>query len=134
MNTLNNVKRLSLDLFDNKNGFIVPIEFSTLPFFPQRLYYISGAVKPRGGHAHRTIEQILICVHGCVRNTTYDGKSDMVTTLNEPNDGLYIPAGLWDEQEYETQDSVLLVLANKTYDSKDYIHDWKEFLNFRKEE
>jgi hypothetical protein len=34
---------------------------------------------------------------------------------------------IWDEQIYSSKDTVLLVLANTSYDKLDYIEDWKEY-------
>ena len=48
-----------------------------------------------------------------------DGKKRRNYVLNEPNKALYIPEMIWDEQIYNSKDSVLLVLSDTNYDSDD---------------
>ena len=35
---------------------------------------------------------------------------------------------IWDEQVYESEESVLLVLANTHYETKDYVENYDDFL------
>ena len=52
--------------------------------------------------------------------------------LDNPEKALYIPELIWDEQIYQNEDSVLLVLSNTNYDPDDYIEDYEEFKNIKK--
>ena len=83
--------------------------------------------KDRGEHSHYKTEQVLICLSGKVRVLCDDGKDRREWILNQPNEALYIPNLIWDEQTYLTTESVLLVLANTHYDESDYITDYDEF-------
>ena len=47
--------------------------------------------------------------------------------LDRPEKALYIPELIWDEQIYENENSVLLVLANTHYNVKDYIENYSDF-------
>ena len=59
-------KHLKLEsVFDNRGG-LLPIEFNSLPFVPQRVFLTHHLDQnvTRGGHAHRKCHQILIPVVG----------------------------------------------------------------------
>lgn len=48
-------------------------------------------------------------------------------TLNRPDVGLYIPAGLWRDINNFSSGAICLVLASQIYDEDDYIRDYKNF-------
>ena len=62
-----------------------------------------------------------------------DGKNKQSYTLSKPNQALYIPEMIWDEQKYLTEDTILLVLCSEKYDQDEYIHDINEILNYKKD-
>jgi dTDP-4-dehydrorhamnose 3,5-epimerase-like enzyme len=101
-----------------------------LPFAPARyfLVYDVPAGEARGGHAHRSCEQYMIAVSGTVSVILDDGAARTEHMLDRPDLGLHVPAGIWGEQHYLTNDARLLVLASEPYDSADYINDYQQFL------
>ena len=130
MTTLENVKLISLKTFTDSEGSLVPIESGlSVPFEIKRVFYIFEVhdQKDRGEHSHHTTEQVLICLNGQVKVLCDDGKDKKEWVLDKPNEALYIPNLIWDEQAYLTPDSVLLVFANTHYDETDYITDYEEF-------
>ena len=130
MITLSNVKLLELETFVDLEGSLVPIESgSSIPFEIKRVFYIFEVhdQKDRGEHSHYKTEQVLICLSGKVRVLCDDGKDRKEWILDKPNQVLYIPNLIWDEQTYIVPGSVLLVLANTGYDKSDYITDYNEF-------
>ena len=66
MITIKDVQYISLELNEDADGRLVPVEFSILPFIPQRVFWGYGAPDnlTRGKHAHKLCDQIYICVHG----------------------------------------------------------------------
>ncbi|MEO8453633.1 MAG: FdtA/QdtA family cupin domain-containing protein [Sphingomicrobium sp.] len=106
-----------------------------LPFAPARyfLVYDVPAGEARGGHAHRSCEQYMVAVSGTVSVTLDDGASRTGHTLDRPDLGLHVPAGIWGEQRYLTGDARLLVLASERYDAADYINDYQQFLTWKAE-
>ena len=137
MITLDNVKLLELDTFVDSEGSLVPVDSnSTMPFEVKRVFYIYGVhdQKDRGEHSHHVTEQVLICLNGEVKVLCDDGKDRKEWILDKPNEALYIPNLIWDEQIYLTSDSVLLVFANTHYDESDYISDYNEFKKLKIEE
>jgi len=130
MITINDVKLLELKTFVDSEGSLVPLESGlSIPFEIKRVFYVFGVhdQKDRGEHRHYKTEQVLICLSGRVRVLCDDGKNRKEWTLDKPNQALYIPNLIWDEQTYLSPDSVLLVLANTKYDELDYIVDYDEF-------
>jgi UDP-2-acetamido-3-amino-2,3-dideoxy-glucuronate N-acetyltransferase len=83
----------------------------------------------RGEHAHRSLQQFLICVHGTCHAVVDDGTIREEYVLNSPNIGLYVPPMCWCVQYKYSPNAVLLVLASSHYDDSDYIRNYSEFLN-----
>lgn len=103
---------------------------SHIPFKIERIYYITNAKKnlPRGFHAHHKTEQILFCIQGSIKLVFDDGKKRQTKILKKPEVGVLIHKKIWHEMHSFTKDTVLLVLASKKYDPKDYIRDYQQFL------
>lgn len=101
-----------------------------LPFAPKRYFLIYDVPSKdiRGEHAHRKLEQLLMCVAGDCRVVVDDGRSRDEVTLNRPDLGIYIPPMVWGIQYKYSHDAVLLVLASEEYDPEGYIRDYDEFL------
>jgi len=120
---------------NNDVGFLIALEGNReVPFNIKRIYYIYNVPKKikRGFHAHKTLEQVLICMSGSVKIKVDDGNEKNIIELNTPNKGLYIGLGIWREMYDFNQSSVLLVLASEYYDENDYIRDYEEFLKMIK--
>ena len=84
----------------------------------------------RGYHAHKSLEQILICIHGSCKILLDNGKEKKIVPLEKPYEGLYVANNMWREMYDFSADSVLMVLASELYDENDYIRDYDEFLKF----
>jgi dTDP-4-dehydrorhamnose 3,5-epimerase-like enzyme len=121
--------------FNDERGTLTFAEVGDgLPFRPQRyfLVYDVPAGTIRGGHAHRQCEQYLVAVRGAVTVTLDDGQSRLEYRLERPSLGLHVPAGIWGEQRYVSDDACLMVFASHPYDIDDYLSDYAEFIAFRK--
>jgi dTDP-4-dehydrorhamnose 3,5-epimerase-like enzyme len=101
-----------------------------VPFEIKRLFYIFDvpAGGTRGGHAHRTVEHLLICPSGSFDVIVDDGTRKLQLGLNSPSVGLYIPPLIWDTELNFRPGSVCIVLASDYYDEKDYYRNYDEFL------
>jgi UDP-2-acetamido-3-amino-2,3-dideoxy-glucuronate N-acetyltransferase len=104
-----------------------------VPFPIKRYFLVFGVPSEhtRGEHAHKTLHQFLIAVHGSCHVVADDGTCRQEFTLNSPALGLYVPPLVWTVQYKHTPDAVLLVLASEFYDASDYIRDYSEFLAVR---
>ena len=136
MTTLDDVKKFTLKTFTEPDGKLTPIELDKdVPFEVKRMFYVYDVhdQNDRGKHSHHKTKQILIAVSGGVTVVCDDGKERRNYVLNEPNRALYIPEMIWDEQIYQSEDSVLLVLSNTNYEPDDYIEDYDEFRRLKNE-
>lgn len=118
------------NLGDDRGSLIVAESQKSIPFEIKRLYYILGAKAdtPRGFHAHKKLDQVAFCIQGSCKMIMDNGKNKEEVSLNQPNKGLKIPAMVWHEMHYFSEDCVLLVLASEHYDESDYIRDYDDFL------
>jgi len=107
-------------------GILCAFNFDQLPFVPRRVFSVSqvpiGVV--RGGHAHRSGEQLLGCLQGCIDVLMRFQGEEITVTLQSGPIGLLVGAGVWCEQKYITAGSVLLVLSSEPYDPASYIYTW----------
>lgn len=117
-------------------GQLVAIEaMRDLPFQVNRVYYIYDTLPNvrRGFHAHRNLQQILVCVSGSCKIHLDNGTDTAEVTLDKPNKGLYISNDMWREMYDFTPGAVLLVLASEYYDESDYIRNYEDFLAYVKD-
>ena len=63
--------------------------------------------------------------------TLDDGVSKRSYTLNKPNKELLIPTGIWRELENFSSGSICLVLSSGEFEEKDYIRDYKNFIELK---
>lgn len=111
-------------------GDLVAVEaLQDVPFEVKRVYYIYNVKEHvrRGFHAHRKLNQVLICVHGSCRVLLDDGESRADVLLDNPAEGLFVGGMVWREMYGFSPDATLLVLASDHYKVEDYIFDYEEF-------
>ena len=115
---------------DERGQLVALEEFKDIPFEIKRVYYMydTGEGVHRGFHAHRKLEQILICIHGSCKVLLDNGEEKKVISLEKPYEGLYISNDMWREMFDFSPDAVLMVLASELYDESDYIRDYDEFI------
>ena len=107
---------------------------SHVPFEVKRYFLVYGVSSQqiRGEHAHRTLHQFLICVHGSCHVVADDGSTRQEFVLDQPFIGLHLQPMTWAVQYKYSDDAVLLVLASGFYSAADYIRDYDEYLALRK--
>lgn len=115
---------------DNRGMLVALEEYNDIPFEIKRVYYMYDTKEGvhRGFHAHRDLEQIMICIHGSCKIKLDNGREKKIVSLERPYEGLYVPGNIWREMYDFSSDAVLMVLASKIYDESDYIRDYDEFL------
>jgi dTDP-4-dehydrorhamnose 3,5-epimerase-like enzyme len=113
---------------NSSNGKIMVYE----PLFGlyDRVYFVYGAKKgtSRGHHAHKKLEQLMVCVYGEIEVTLFDGENEMVHILDDPTKSLKVGSLVWRTIKWLKDDSVLFVLATEPYDETDYIRDYDIFI------
>ncbi|MCM1304379.1 MAG: FdtA/QdtA family cupin domain-containing protein [Lachnospiraceae bacterium] len=119
------------DLGDERGNLVV-IEGDgmDIPFDIKRVFYIYGSDSTviRGQHANRETEFLLVNVSGSSKVKVDNGRESAVIELNRPRMGLYLSSMLWKDMYDFSDDSVLLVLAGRHYDEKEYIRDYDVYL------
>ncbi len=115
---------------DNRGSLVALEEFKDIPFEIKRVYYMYDTIEGvvRGYHAHKNLEQILICIHGSCKVLLDNGKEKKKVYLEKPYEGLYVPNNMWREMYDFSPDAVLMVLASEYYNEEDYIRDYDKFL------
>lgn len=117
---------------DDRGMLVALEEKKEIPFMVKRVYYMYDTVEGvrRGYHAHKSLEQILVCIHGSCKIHLDNGRETEEVLLDKPYEGLYISNNIWREMYDFSPDAVLMVLASEFYDESDYIRDYDEFLSF----
>lgn len=105
------------------------------PFDVKRVYYLYDvpAGESRGAHAHRALKQLVIAVSGSFNITLDDGKEKHLYTLNRPGEALEVGPGMWRTLDGFSSGAICLVLASEVYTAEDYIRDYDEFLEYKKQ-
>lgn len=124
------IKKYSFSAHGDARGQLVALEvLKEIPFDVKRAYYIYDTLPDvrRGYHAHRNLQQILICVNGSCKIHLDDGHETAEVLMDKPTEGLYIANDVWREMYDFSEGAVLLVLASEYYDESDYIRDYDTF-------
>lgn len=121
---------------DDRGQLVALEEYKDIPFEIKRVYYMydTGEGVRRGFHAHKNLEQILICIHGSCKILLDNGTEKKIVSLEKPYEGLYISNNMWREMYDFSPDAVLMALASDYYNEEDYIRDYDAFLEFIKED
>ena len=118
---------------DSSLGYISMAENENLPFEVKRIYwtYFTPEDVERGGHSHIELQQILVAMAGKITvSTEMPGGIKKSFVLDSPNIGLLIPMLCWREMKY-THNAVQMCIASISYDEKDYIREYSEFLKIK---
>lgn len=129
------IKKISFQIHGDDRGQLVALEvLKEVPFEIKRVYYMydTGEGVRRGFHAHKCLEQILICTHGSCKILLDNGTEKETVVLDKAYEGLYVSNDMWREMYDFSPDAVLMVLASEIYDEADYIRDYDEFLKYVK--
>lgn len=121
---------LNFKIHGDDQGKLVALEKSEdFPFEIKRVYYIwdTNAHAIRGKHAHRQLEQVIVCLSGSCDFILDDGNKKEIVHLDNPAQGLYIKHNIWREFTNFSPDCVIMVLASQYYDESDYIRNYEDF-------
>ena len=133
---LGDCKIIDLPIIPDERGNLSFVEENRhIPFTIKRLYWlydVPGGAE-RGSHAHKSLYQLIIAASGSFQVVLDDGREKRSFFLNRSYQGLLVPPGLWRTLEDFSSGAVCMVLASELYDADDYIRDYQEFLEFRKQ-
>jgi WxcM-like, C-terminal len=129
--SLDECRIIQLSRIEDVRGSLTVVEGSSdVPFPINRAYWLydvpGGAA--RGGHAHRSLRQLIVSLSGSCDVTIDDGHERRTHHLNRSYFGLYVHPMIWREIDNFSSNSVLLVLASAPYDESDYFRDYATFV------
>jgi UDP-2-acetamido-3-amino-2,3-dideoxy-glucuronate N-acetyltransferase len=130
------VKIVRLPSFtDLRGSLLVAEQLQHIPFVPKRVFVVFDvpSKEVRGEHAHKVLQQFLVCIQGECSVMLDDGINREEIRLDSKNIGVLIPPMIWSVQYKYTSDAILLVFASDVYDSGDYIRDYQQFLSMSKQ-
>ena len=133
--TIGDCRIVDIRKYTDNRGYLSVIEGQLdVPFDIKRVYYLYMVPEvARGAHAHKQLQQLLVATSGSVEVIMDDGTNKKSFMLDRPWKGLYIPAGLWRDLENFSGGAVLLCLASEKYDVEDYIRNYNDFLEYKKQ-
>lgn len=132
--TIDDVRVVDLTAIDNELGILTIVEEVDIqPVIMKRVFAVSGvpAGGVRGRHAHKELNQVLVCLNGKVIIMVEDGNRQRSFNLTPGAGGLLVPAGVWSQQTYESSDSVLMVCCDKPYEEDDYLRNYEDYKKWR---
>ena len=131
---MKSIRLVNFDYYKETNGDLVVAEghSDNVPISIARVFNVrANEGSTRGRHAHLECTQLLICTNGTVEVICDNGKQTSTYILEEANRGLLIEPGIWVEQRYIKENTVLTVLCDLPYDEDDYIRNYKDFLEHK---
>lgn len=102
---------------------------SDIPFTVKRVYFIRNvpAQIARGFHAHKKLQQLLICIAGTVDILLESGDEQRCFNLAPTSSAIYLNGLVWREMRNFSEDAILLVLCDREFSEDDYIRDYALF-------
>lgn len=130
MNIHERCRLIALPQYVDERGALVVMEHQQGEQQWTRAFWIHHVENQseRGGHAHRTCDELLIAVAGRFEVELFDGKETMRVLLDNPQEALLIPAMVWCRLFNFSSDAVALCFASQEYFPDGYIHDYQEFI------
>jgi uncharacterized cupin superfamily protein len=116
------------NLTEVENGKIAGFDTERVFF----IYDIPGGAS-RGGHAHKTLRELIIAASGSFDVYINDGTRERIFHLNRPSQALLLSAGVWEELRNFSSGAVALVLASEHYTPEDYIRNFDEFIEYKQQ-
>ena len=104
-------------------------ELKDVPFEVKRVYWLYDVPEQqvRGGHAHKTSEQVIICIKGQIKVLLESKTGEQQEFfLDDPCQGLYIPPQWWGRMVFEDQ-ALMIGLASDEFNESDYIRNKANF-------
>jgi len=118
-----------VEQYRSEAGGLGVIHFRDLTFTPRRIYWLfdTPVGLERGWHAHKSLEQYLLCLSGQVQVELDNGDRTEIHELHGSTPGIHITPGHWRILRNMNPETIVLVLASEDYEPSDYIFDYEEF-------
>ena len=130
---MDKVRLINFPYYQEDNGDLVVIQGmdDSAPFHISRVFNVRADKDSiRGQHAHSECTQLLVCTNGSIEVSCDDGETKSTHILNKPYKGLLILPGVWAEQKYLENSSILTVLCDQPFNEEEYIRNYDEFKKY----
>ena len=117
---------------DPRGNLTVAEQMKNVPFDIKRVYWtydVPGG-ESRGGHAHKSLYQLVVAMSGSFTVTLDNGWERKTVLLNHPWQGLLIKPNTWRTLDDFSSGAVCMVLASDLFDLNDYIYQYEDFLEY----
>lgn len=114
---------------DSRGALTVVDRGGPVPFDVQRVFWVYDvqAGEERGAHAHHTLQEFVVCLHGAMEVHLDDGTTRRTVRLARPSIGLYIAPRIWRVLGGFSEATAYMVLASGPYEAGDYIRDYAAY-------
>jgi uncharacterized RmlC-like cupin family protein len=136
LHTVDDCRMIKLQKIERPQGNLTPVEgMATIPFPIARVFYLYDIPvdSSRGGHAHKDLQQAIVCVMGSFDMVLQDGTDRRVVTLRRGDEALYVPSMIWGELVNFSSGAVCFTLASLPYDEDDYLRTYDAFVAYRRQ-
>jgi dTDP-4-dehydrorhamnose 3,5-epimerase-like enzyme len=118
-------ERGNLSFFENEKQ---------IPFAIARVYWIYDVPggETRGGHAYKTLQEVIVALSGSFDVILNDGKEEKKYTLNRSYFGLYVPKMIWRHMENFSTNSLAIIIADQPFSEEEYMRDFNQFVQTKK--
>ncbi len=123
-------RRVDIQVINGERATLGVVEASKhLGFEVRRFYFITDVQSEhaRGNHAHRALQQFVVCLRGSFRLTLENARGLHTFELNTSSGGVLVPPGCWRTLDMFSPDILVGVLASDEYDESDYIRDYETY-------
>ena len=130
------IRIIDLPKTEDLRGNLSFIEEDThLPFKIKRVYWIYDVPggERRGGHAFKETEELIVALSGSFDVVLHDEEKEFHYSLNRSYYGIFVPKMIWRMMENFSTNSLALIIASTDYNEADYIRDFEEFKQLKRE-
>lgn len=123
-------------ILDKRGNLSIIEELKNIPFKIKRSYWIYDVPggEMRGGHAYKRNQEFIVALSGSFDVVLDDGECEKVFSLNRSFYGVYVPQGIWRKMQNFSTNALALVLSSTIYDPNDYILEYTDFVQYKKDE
>lgn len=133
-NTVDDCKLIHLHNHNCADGILTLSDKTYVPFDIKRIYYLYDIPQNsnRGAHAHKNLYQLILAAAGSFTIELDDGNKKKQFNLSRPSQGLIIVPSIWRNLTDFSSKAIALVLASEYYMETDYIRNYNEFLEYKR--
>ena len=129
------IRKYKIKSFYKSTGKLMPLSFNKkFPIKAKRIFFLYGKkTKIRGDHAHKKCSQFFFLISGkAILNIRTPNTKKSIKLNQSSNTAILVPPKYWCGIKFINKNSVVMVICDKIYDYKDYLHTYAEYRKFIK--